>query len=369
MPFSTPVKRVQRVDAPAGDSNPYVLPAIVCGMNGVGNHGLEDEQAPTVSVLTMPTTRNGASQPSSPPPSSPLNDTTNGLSPFANPSKPTGKVIERLTTTNERLTRELHAEKAKTQSQTEELRAKLRVIEHLNADKETLQSQVDSHERRKNDWKEIERSLTSQLHAEQERRKKAEGQVTGMGIQLDQVNSNAAKKLAEVKQEHLAELANSKKSLSVELIQLKEEFTETRKRAIKAEEHAAYLDAQSKAFTDGHRRIVKEQRNAIDELRKYSDHANYRVDEATAHIKALDVVAGQQSHEMERMQRGVQDMQRVFNGYKEEFNKLKSEGSDLGEQVQKSAAVIESFEKEADEAFRLLKWAFKLNNGDLKKPE
>lgn len=111
----------------------------------------------------------------------------------------TSQVIERLTAENDRLRRELNAEKAAKDEALQQQRVLRTLVHDLEEQNLMLKHQFDTHhgalarkERRMDDLK---ASLEQEVH----RRKSAEDRETSMGRKLDEISANAAEQIAKYK--------------------------------------------------------------------------------------------------------------------------------------------------------------------------
>ncbi|KAK7542871.1 uncharacterized protein J3D65DRAFT_232101 [Phyllosticta citribraziliensis] len=340
--------------------------------------------APRTPTHTMPSTNhhtNGLYEQSPSP--SPLGELTNGanptVSPFANPSKPTSKVIERLTAHNDRLIRDLNAEKAKTQELTENIRAQKNVVEQLREENNSLRAAAEAAERTRKSRKEFEESLRNQLKAEEDRRRQAEAQATGMSLQLGQAHSDHQREIATLKKENNDELSKVKRDNVREVSHLQEDLTEAREQTRLLTEKNHYLDNQLKSNHGIYKQEVAKQNKVLKELRDYRSRDVKKLVTVEATSQAHDVIVGQMRQEMERKDHFLQELKHLYaaskleweesmKAYKDEVEQerqqLTGEAAKMRQKLSEHDAIADRVLPEAEETIAFLRYVKNLHLGD-----
>ncbi|KAL0257249.1 hypothetical protein SLS55_008059 [Diplodia seriata] len=326
----------------------------------------------------MPSTnRNGVYEPAVQiPPTPPLSDLPNGVanngtSPFANPSKSTTKVIERLTASNDALRRDLNSEKAKNQELTENLRAKNNVIERLQADNNTLRSAAEAAERTRKSRKEFEETLRTQLKNEEERRKQAEAQATGLGIQLGQISSTAKQELAAAKKEHTDELARARQEQTREVSNLRDELQQAQEQLRRMTEKNKEIETRWNASDSIFKGELKKRDRRLDAIAEGRDEERRQVIRQENAIAAHDVVVSQLRSELEKKDQVALELQHLFTTYKNtteseakkyreetegDVGKLRRDGAEMHKQVADSLTHLDKVLPQAEDAIAFLRY-------------
>lgn len=338
-----------------------------------------DAPTPTPSLVNMPSSnRNGVYEPAvQVPPNQPLTDLTNGnhpnssVSPFANPSKSTTKVIERLTASNDALRRDLNSEKAKSQEMTENLRAKNNVIERLQSDNNTLRSSSEAADRSRKSRKEFEETLRTQLKNEEERRKQAEAQATGLGIQLGQAASTAKQELAAAKRELTDEIARARQEHTREVSNLRDELQQAQEQLRRATEKNKELETRWNASDGIFKAELKKRDRALDTIAGGREQDRRKVIQQDHTIAAHDVVVNQLRDELEKKEHIASELRNLFATYKEtseseakryreetegDMGKMRRDGSELHKQVADSLAHVDKVLPQAEDAIAFLRY-------------
>ncbi|KAL1631623.1 hypothetical protein SLS54_000385 [Diplodia seriata] len=337
-----------------------------------------DARTPSPSIVNMPSTnRNGVYEPAVQiPPTPPLSDLPNGVanngtSPFANPSKSTTKVIERLTASNDALRRDLNSEKAKNQELTENLRAKNNVIERLQADNNTLRSAAEAAERTRKSRKEFEETLRTQLKNEEERRKQAEAQATGLGIQLGQISSTAKQELAAAKKEHTDELARARQEQTREVSNLRDELQQAQEQLRRMTEKNKEIETRWNASDSIFKGELKKRDRRLDAIAEGRDEERRQVIRQENAIAAHDVVVSQLRSELEKKDQVALELQHLFTTYKNtteseakkyreetegDVGKLRRDGAEMHKQVADSLTHLDKVLPQAEDAIAFLRY-------------
>ncbi|EKG22145.1 hypothetical protein MPH_00472 [Macrophomina phaseolina MS6] len=338
-----------------------------------------DAPTPTPSIVNMPSSnRNGVYEPAvTIAPTTPLSELTNGVtnntavSPFANPSKSTTKVIERLTASNDALRRDLNSEKAKSQELTENLRAKNNVIERLQADNNTLRSASEASERTRKNRKEFEETLRTQLKNEEERRKQAEAQATGLGIQLGQVTSSAKQELAAAKKEHAEEMARMRQEHIRETSNLRDELQQAQEQLRRLTEKNKELETRWNASDNIFKAELKKRDKKIDAIAEGREEDRRKVMKQEHAIAAHDVVVNQLRDELEKKDSLAQELRTLFATYKEtteseakqyreeteeDVARMRKDGAQLHKAVADSLAHVDKVLPQAEDAIAFLRY-------------
>ncbi|KAK8218149.1 hypothetical protein IWZ01DRAFT_138606 [Phyllosticta capitalensis] len=340
-------------------------------------------RTPTSHKMLSTNHTNGLHEPSPSP--SPLGELTNGVnqnnnvSPFANPSKPTSKVIERLTAHNDRLIRDLNAEKAKTQELTENIRAQKNVVEQLREENNSLRAAAEAAERTRKSRKEFEESLRNQLKAEEQRRKQAEAQATGMSLQLGQANSDHQREIATLKKENNDELARVKRDNVREISHLQEDLTDAREQIRRLTEKNQYLDTQLKSNHGIYKQEVGKQNKVLRELRDYRSRDAKKLETVEATSQAHDVIVGQMRQELERKDHFVSELKHLYatskleweqslKSYKDEIEQerqqLTDEAARMRQKLSEHEAIADRVLPEAEETIAFLRYVKNLHLGE-----
>ncbi|GME50345.1 hypothetical protein GTA08_BOTSDO02491 [Neofusicoccum parvum] len=342
-----------------------------------------DAPTPSPSIVNMPSSnRNGVYEPAvhiSPNP--PLTELTNGVtngsannnstSPFANPSKSTTKVIERLTASNDALRRDLNSEKAKSQELTENLRAKNNVIERLQSDNNTLRSASEAAERSRKNRKEFEETLRTQLKGEEDRRKQAEAQATGLGIQLGQATSNAKQELAAAKREHTEEVARVRQEHTREVSNLRDELQQAQEQLRRMTEKNKEIETRWNASDSIFKAELKKRDKRIDAIAEGREADRRRVAQQDNTIAAHDVVVNQLRDELEKKEHLATELQALFAAYKKtvesetkrykdetdgDMVKMRKDGAEMSKKVADSLKHLDIVLPQAEDAIAFLRY-------------
>jgi len=212
-----------------------------------------------------------------------------------------GKAIDRLTADNDRLRRELRAEKAAREEADERLRSSKTIIESLRSREDNLNQNSSSNqfllERR--DRKIAE--LKEQLAAEVARRESAEQRTRDATALLDST------------------LAEAKRNIA------------------RAQEHAMREQASATAYKDGFTRL----RSHVDGIEKAQRTQNKqhieRLSKADTNIQALESVCDNQRRELERSEESVEAMKQTLSMYKKQnaaMDKLQHEMEEVRDRMQ-----------------------------------
>ncbi|KAK7729625.1 hypothetical protein SLS57_002113 [Botryosphaeria dothidea] len=383
------LKKARRSSDAAPPRSPPTLPDIqltptdisLGDMNGkLWKPSENDAPTPSPSIVNMPSSnRNGVYEPAvTISPSTPLSELPNGVthnntsvSPFSNPSKSTTKVIERLTASNDALRRDLNSEKAKSQELTENLRAKNNVIERLQSDNNTLRSASEAAERTRKNRKEFEETLRTQLKNEEERRKQAEAQATGLGIQLGQVTSNAKQELAAAKKEHAEEIARMRQEHTRETSNLRDELQQAQDQLRRMTEKNKELETRWNASDNIFKAELKKRDKKIDAIAEGREEDRRKVIKQENAIAAHDVVVNQLRDELEKKDTLTHELRTLFTTYKEtseseakayreetdeDVARMRKEAAEMSKQVTDSMAHVNKVLPQAEDAIAFLRY-------------
>ncbi|KAF2085691.1 hypothetical protein K490DRAFT_58575 [Saccharata proteae CBS 121410] len=276
--------------APAGDARPSSSDSgthlALHDMNGVQT-SQNEEGALDISTADMPSsTRN----------LSPLG--VNGAYTENRPISPTplhgggatGKAIERLTSANERLNRELSAQRAANFELKENLRTKAKVVETVSAANLQLQADIEKHENLRTKRKAVEEDLNARLDAETERRKHAEEREAAMSHQLGAIRSKTSE-----------DVAMAKQTASQEIAKAHQEVAKARAEVAAAIARAERMENQDAAFRTMVERIKEEQKRRNKKLENHWLQHHERQAHDREHLEAIDVTQEQQRTQLERL--------------------------------------------------------------------
>ena len=212
------------------------------------------------------------------PTSSPVNTAATGK---------TSQVIERLTAENDRLRREIKAERAAKEDAQQQLRTVKAVVEQLKEKNNTLQYQFETNdnalarkERRLDD-------LKSTLEREVDRRRRAEDREAEMGRELGETTAEAAKQVSEA--------------------QSSAKFSDTAYSTLSKE----YRDMDTRVHT------------IHQEMRKRTERDEIEREEYGSKVAQLEILLDQQRQQQEKSDEMIQKMADELKGYRETDDNVK----------------------------------------------
>ncbi|PVH99502.1 hypothetical protein DM02DRAFT_615016 [Periconia macrospinosa] len=248
---------------------------------------------------------------SSPPPSSWSRSNPQSTA----PSK-TSQYIDKITSENERLKRELRAEKLAREDETKRLSAARSKSEESRAEHQSLQILVDTNSRALERKERKLEEMTAQLEAETKRRKMAEQRAEEALKMLGDTRSETQRQLAAAyEQKHLAE-TNSQTA------------------------REGY-----KRMTDGYEKRMLRIKEELNQLRQE------RIEDAD-NIRRHAIVSDQLQHELVRHQRNENKLIDALDQYKREHRR---EVDALMEEAQRASSSLPEKEKEAEAILKELR--------------
>ncbi|KAF2874891.1 hypothetical protein BDV95DRAFT_591658 [Massariosphaeria phaeospora] len=231
------------------------------------------------------------------------------------PQSKTSQYIDKITSENERLRRELAVERTAKDAAMEQLKASQVQEEKRQAEYQHLQVLADTNARAMDRKDRKLADLKAALDIETSRRKDAEQRAAVSNRMLGDTQSETNRELAK---------ANDLKHL--------------------AETNADAARDGFKRITDGYKKQLKSMNEHLHELRQK------RVDDADK-IRRQAIISDQLQHEMVRMLRSENNMTSMMETYKQEHEKLVD---DLVQEAERMRAALPQKEKEAEELIKAL---------------
>jgi len=193
-----------------------------------------------------------------------------------------GKAIDRLTADNDRLRRELRAEKAAREEADERLRSSKAIIDSLRSREDNLN----------------QNSSSNQFLLERRDRK-----------------------IAELKEQHTAEITrrqSAEQRARDATALLDSTLAEAKKSVAQAQEHAAREQANASTYKDGFTRLRGHVNTTEKAQRTQNKQHLERLSKAVTNITALESVCDNQRRELERSEESVEAMKQTLNRYKKQ---------------------------------------------------
>jgi len=187
----------------------------------------------------------------------------------------TGQVIERLTSENDRLKRELRSERAAKDEALLELRAMKSRIAYLEEQNSTISYQYDINESALARKERRIDDLKATIEEESRRRKRAEDQSTEMGKRLGETVANASKEVSEAKE------ARKMAEVTAETLEAEYRALDGRMRALRRDWQA--LEAKMAEERDTSRRQLCRLEVVLDQQRQRQE----KSDETVAELSGL----------------------------------------------------------------------------------
>lgn len=204
---------------------------------------------------------------------SPVNG-VNGSSPVASAGGKTGQVIEKLTAENDRLRRELRAERAGKEEAMLELQAMKSRIAYLEEKNSTISYQYDINESALARKERRIDDLKATIEEESRRRKRAEDQSSEMGKRLGETVASASKEVSEAKE------ARKMAELTCETLEREYSGLQSRMQALRR--GWTELEKRIDEERDTHRRQLCQLEVVLDQQRQQQEKSDKTVAEMTA---------------------------------------------------------------------------------------